>query len=498
MKFIDSQVGYAVFNPSLNVNSSGLLTILFRDTLFFAFYDKPKPSKSQLKKAIDFIESDLYRSKPGELKEHSQKSRPDIYIILVESLWDASSRENTLVDDIFHPDFRKIYSDNGSRSSVVRFVGGGTAKSEFELLCGIPHETREIAFKELSNSELNCLPRVLKSLGYETNAFHANSKFYWNRDLAYPALGFDRYFYSKDFKKGIRNGYFLDDQSFFSQVFSKVRKIKKETDKPQFNFLLTISTHFDYPLNEDHRPIVYNNHIENKIFRQYVNSVRYSTKHIAEAINELRAESPESIILVTGDHSPQLGVAPSHQKRDIRTKRAKQSDKEGYFSNFFDNAKLTLLHIGDRIKFSIRDEEVIKDKVKYFSGINARGGLSYLSQMSAEDRASHLKVPLLYLGPNERSSKVMALAELPSWILSDLGESDLRVLPNIYKPETDYIHSPIFDYFLKRDGNGFINCWTDMAFEEICILSDLYRWAGQTIFTDEVIGNQYNREILAE
>ncbi len=87
--------------------------------------------------------------------------------------------------------------DNAVRGKAYTSVfGAGTSASEFEFLTGnsmafLP--SGSIPYQQYVLEPTYSLASLLKEQGYSTLAFHPGTRTSWQRDLAYPLLGFDSF-----------------------------------------------------------------------------------------------------------------------------------------------------------------------------------------------------------------------------------------------------------------------------------------------------------------
>lgn len=242
---------------------------------------------------------------PAPRPEQAPARPRDLHLLLVESLWDASQLP-ALADSPtpFAPLFHSLW-EQGGRSEVLSPVyTGGTANAEFELLCGLPVLSDRIAFEhELRNDSIPCLPQLLRRHGYRTVALHPNRKHFWNRAYAYPRLGFDDYFAEPSFvMDNLLGGRFLSDRSLLRQV----REILHGSDAPLFDYTITIAEHYPY-YPDPQRATGGTWNSGHEVLDRYLELIRHSTQAIADHIEVLRQEDPDSLIVVLGDHSPLLG-----------------------------------------------------------------------------------------------------------------------------------------------------------------------------------------------
>lgn len=59
---------------------------------------------------------------------------------------------------------------------------------------------RGAVFFTHGNNDYTATPEILRQQGYFTSVFHANNATFWNRNIMYSALGYDRYYNELDYK----------------------------------------------------------------------------------------------------------------------------------------------------------------------------------------------------------------------------------------------------------------------------------------------------------
>lgn len=289
---------YLFWNQQENYKHNGPF-IYFVNQYIRSNNNKKSPTQESVEKALQNIN----KQKLSTSKLSTSKTLPNIYFILVESLWDPKLLNNSYYSqDPFYKGFRDLI-DEQKNYLVSPTFEGKTADPELELLCGIPVLKNNIPFQTELKNNLPCLPYLLSELGYETNAFHADWATFYNRDKVYQKIGFDNYYSIKDYQKNDLNDGKLSDKYFLNQSYDV---LNKTNNKPKFNYFLTISTHIPYSLNKS-RPRIIDNNMGNGWIDNYSNSIYYTTKEIAEFMTRIKNDDPSSIIIVVGDHLPFLG-----------------------------------------------------------------------------------------------------------------------------------------------------------------------------------------------
>lgn len=298
--------------PERNLKDLGMTT---------SFLMEYVESKKNIERPSEEEITSIYKDfKTIEKPQRDTPLKRNIYIIIVESMWNI---ENIFSggESYFEKNFLKKYEINGSKFAIVNDKFLGTSKTEFEVLCGYPHLGDAVIFKSNINKNNGCLPNVLTELQYETNAYHPYKRFFYNRDYAYPSIGFQNYYSKESFELNDGEN-FLNDTDFFKQVYKKIKAKNDASSSPQLHYILNVATHYPFSDNKTDREIKPS--INNKIIGNYINSVYVATKEINNFIDNVKKEDPESIFVVLGDHAPPIGAAyfnmASKKKREYSLK----------------------------------------------------------------------------------------------------------------------------------------------------------------------------------
>ncbi len=229
----------------------------------------------------------------------------DVYLVVVESLWNPSLLGSMLAQDPLHKKFRQLWEQSGESYVLGPTFGGGTANSEFEILCGIALNSGFVVFEHpLLDTELPCLPNILGDQGYLSVASHPNYRNFWNREEAYPSLGFERYYSINDFSKDELVGSdYLSDSNLYHQHTNKTRGERS----PIFHYILTISAHYPYMntanLIELQNPVAESR----RLLDSYVGLIERGTTELYDYISTVRQRDGDALIVVVGDHPPLFG-----------------------------------------------------------------------------------------------------------------------------------------------------------------------------------------------
>ena len=228
----------------------------------------------------------------------------NVHVIVLESFFDPLTLGPEWVpDDPFPASLRALWAETGNAVALSPVFGGYTANAEFETLCGYPVTENAVFFEGWLRRPVPCLPRVLASAGYRTVASHPNVPGFWNRTHAYRLTGFDEYISKASFDTTDSVGNFLLDHSYYDQMFDRLGPLDAG---PVFNYMLTYHGHLPYPNGENYPDQVQAGR-DAPLLTGYLNHVWYKSRDLMERLATLRAEDPDGLIVVFGDHLPFLG-----------------------------------------------------------------------------------------------------------------------------------------------------------------------------------------------
>ncbi len=177
---------------------------------------------------------------------------------------------------------------------------GNTADAEFSTMNSIyPLIDGEI-YRLYEENTFNGLPWLLGEKGYDRFVVHGYKGEFWNRENAYPNQGFQDYISMEDLNQDEIIGMGISDKSTFKQLIP----ILKEQKEPYFSFVITLTNHHPYILDEEYRSFKLTQEDEETTFGSYIQTVRYTDEAIGQFIEDLKAEGlyDNTVIALYGDH----------------------------------------------------------------------------------------------------------------------------------------------------------------------------------------------------
>lgn len=233
-------------------------------------------------------------------------TRPDIIMLMSESLWDPTRLPNIKLE----PDPLSYIRSVQSGHMFSPEFGGMTSNIEFEALTGfsnafLPYGS--IPYQQYVRGELPSLARFLDSEGYETVAMHPFAGWFWNRKNVYESMGFKQFLSQETLPELEKRGGLASDEAFTDSIIKRA----EETDNPLFLFAVTLQGHGPYqPGRYKDERIAIKSSLDKsssepiRMFAEGVKDADDSFRHLVEWAE--KRERP-TIIVVFGDHLPPLG-----------------------------------------------------------------------------------------------------------------------------------------------------------------------------------------------
>jgi len=304
-------ISYSLFPPlqSFNENGTMLALALHLNNIPAGGSDNNSPEATE-----DLVQKYVDLAKQLGLNNTSADTNtvhPNVICVMSESYSNLSEIRNIETSEPVMPYFTSLMKDTMHGDLQVSIFGGGTCNTEFEFLTG--YSVRSLlagasVYSLYVNHSLDALPQIFKDQGYKTLAIHPFDRNWWDRDKAYPLLGFDQFISDVDFVNPEYVRGYISDKSAFERVISEYEN--KTPDQPMFTFLVTMQNHADYSKYWDNE--AYNIKITNfpdETFtstEHYLSLLRQSDDALKELISYFSTAKEPTIIVFFGDHKPFL------------------------------------------------------------------------------------------------------------------------------------------------------------------------------------------------
>lgn len=172
---------------------------------------------------------------------------PDIIIIQSESFFDPAVIEGAPETKDLLPTYYSALSEGNAGYMTVPTFGGGTIRTEYEVLTGVPMTAfplMQFPYLQIRKNHLESLATTTKANGYIATAIHGNSGTFWNRKSIFKKAGFDNFLTLEEFPKNAKkDGYFISDESMTDLI---IDQLNKQQEKHKFIFAISIEGHGPY------------------------------------------------------------------------------------------------------------------------------------------------------------------------------------------------------------------------------------------------------------
>ena len=276
----------------------------------FLMVDKPAGYSSAQVKEVSEEVSQLEDPEPvGDPQE-----LPTIIAIMNESFTDLGAvGEGNVTFSQDNLPFLHSLQESGDvvwGTAYSSVYGGNTCNSEYEFLTGNTTAFLPVGSKPyqqyLDEKQTSLVSLLGDTYGYECVAVHPGDHSAWQRDEAYPALGFDEFIDVDrfDVHRRLEHG-LTSDRSSYDQVIYEYER--RDMEKPLFLFNVTIQNHGGYD-DEDYPTTVQVEQAPGEYpqTEQYLSLTKKSDQALEYLIDYFSQQEEPVVILFFGDHWPNL------------------------------------------------------------------------------------------------------------------------------------------------------------------------------------------------
>ena len=264
---------------------------------------------------------DLLQTKGEEVRARMQAqvdpntAMPDIVVIQSESFFDPGIMRGYEHANLT-PNLTRLAAEGMSGPLHVPTFGGGTIRTEFEVLTGLSlryFSNMQFPYLQLNNKVVPSMVRVLRAHGYETVAIHGNDPTFWNRNTAFKALGFDRFVSQSGFPaNAAMDGKYMADSAMTDEIMAQL----KDAGPPQFLFAISLEAHGPYDVTpkdtaaRDAITVPASVAPEDKVqVQNYLYHMQHADQELGRLAALLAQRSRPTLLLFYGDHLPGLDNA---------------------------------------------------------------------------------------------------------------------------------------------------------------------------------------------
>lgn len=298
------------WSANATATHSGLISSLLLYKMQYA-QNQQKIDPAAALKLIGQSGQALQQRMQGTPDSHSEA--PDIVVVQSESFFDPAIVKGYEQSD-FTPNLRRLAAQGESGALHVPTYGGGTIRTEFEMLTGLSLRyfgDMQFPYLQMNGKVVPGLVRSLRAHGYQTIAVHGNDPGFWNRTTAFKALGFDRFVSQSSFPQDApMDGKYMADRAMTDQVMTQL----KDVGPPQFVFAISLEAHGPYDQSpgidaaiRDAIPVPAGVTGEAKLeVQNYLYHMQHADAELGRLAQLLAQRSRPTLLLFYGDHLPAL------------------------------------------------------------------------------------------------------------------------------------------------------------------------------------------------
>ncbi len=306
----DHHIKISSFNPRWNYRKNGYM-LSFWVSVGMSYVEKPAGYAPQKVKAI----TDEYVSDEAVKSDGVTEQSPNILVIMNESFSDLQANGTFATNQPYLPFFNSLTENTIKGTAHSSVYGGTTADSEFEFLTGFSMKYlpfHSVPYTNLIKSALPSLTYDLKDIGYAGNiAFHPGMENSYNRNNAYPLLGFDEHISVETMKDPQRLRAYVSDESDYAQVMQSYEEhlASKDAGQPFYMYNVTIQNHGSYSLDNgvvDAGISIEEDTLQDLQAINYLNLIKKSDEALEELIHYFEQVKEPTVIVLYGDHQPKM------------------------------------------------------------------------------------------------------------------------------------------------------------------------------------------------
>jgi len=187
---------------------------------------------------------------------------------------------------------------------------GKTSDAEFLMENSLYPMAQGSVFTSKAENTYQAAPAILKGYGYTSAVFHGNYKTFWNRNVMYKALGYDKFFDAEYYSMTDENkkNYGMKDKPYFKESMPMLEGLKQ----PFYTKFITLSNHFPFEMDPGDTNFPAGD-FGDPVVNQYFQSAHYMDESIKQFFDDLKKAGlyDKTVIVLYGDH---YGISENHNE----------------------------------------------------------------------------------------------------------------------------------------------------------------------------------------
>ncbi|HMN44119.1 MAG TPA: LTA synthase family protein [Povalibacter sp.] len=303
--------GKLQFEPWAPTDSAARTGIITNMLLFYWELRGQMPAEPDLSEAVRLVRDAGLTPPEASSPPLASDELPDIIIVQSESLLDPARLQTASGPVLTH--LHDVTTRGWSGDLYVPTFGGGTIRTEFEVLTGLPlaaFPQVRYPYLQLTRREFPGIVRVLGQHGYRTLAIHPNGGAFWNRNQAFRSLGFDRFLDSSEFPDAPRYGWYVSDAALTDRIMAEL----SDDGAPQLIMAISIQNHGPYAphgeLQADAEATAEASLSAEaqQMYGTYVSLLRATDEQVGRLVAFVESRQRRTLLLFYSDHLPPLNA----------------------------------------------------------------------------------------------------------------------------------------------------------------------------------------------
>ena len=278
---------------------------------------------------------------PAKTQQTEDFVSPDVIVVLSEAFWDPTKLNGVTFSEDPLRHYRAIAAEHPSGEMVSCTFGGGTVRPEFEILTGMSTSTLptgNMPYQQYLKEKTFSYAQLFRSLGYDTLGIHTYQKTFYERDRAYPLMGFMDFLGEYDMHAELHwnSGPYITDETIAEEI---IYQLEQPRETGLFLTAITMENHSLY--SDKYDPSDWDIQVSSDaLSEQEIISLQNYCKGVSDSdaalgtLSEyiMQREKP-TVLLRYGDHLTTLGdhFAPYTSTGTISADQASEwTDAEKY------------------------------------------------------------------------------------------------------------------------------------------------------------------------
>lgn len=237
-------------------------------------------------------------------EQNEEYEKPNIIVIMNESFADLSVIDRFTTNVDYMPFINSLNKNTIKGNLHVSIFGATTPNTEWEFLTSnsmafLPNRT--VPYQQYVLRKSFSLATVLKEQGYTPSAIHCYYPQGYNRNIAYPLLGFESFHSIVNMIDLSYIREYPDDYSTYKNIINIYEK--KSPDEKMFNFTVTMQNHGSYTDENFINTVIANNGDYPRL-NQYLSLIKIADDSFKYLVEYFQNQEEPTIILMFGDHQP--------------------------------------------------------------------------------------------------------------------------------------------------------------------------------------------------